>query len=90
MRFAIIAIILVLFVLIFHSLFVLYDYGFNNPDSGAFTMLEDKLEDRMPESYRDKNEELLQFFGVGRFIVLAIALACFALEIIDRKRVVSE
>ena len=90
MKFALIAVTLVLFVFIFHSLFVLFDYGFNNPDSGAFTMLEEKLEDRMPMSYRNKNDELIQFFGVGRFVVLAVALACFALEIIDRKRVVSE
>jgi len=90
MKFAIVGIAMVLLFVVFHFLFIMIDYGYNNPDSGAFSLIDDKLQpymDKAPSEYKNKPAELLQFFGLGRFVILAMILVCFAAEAFTRSKV---
>lgn len=91
MKFAIYGILLVLFVFVFHAIFIMVDYGYNNPVNGGFTLMRDKLNESMSPSYRsssyNQSKMLSQFFGAGRFIILAIAVGCFVVEALDNPKI---
>jgi len=79
---------LLLLFFIFHALFVMFDYAYNNPDSGAFTQLRDRFNDTMTTEYRDaaynRSQTYLQFFSLGRFVFLGTCLGCFVIAALDR------
>ena len=85
--------ILIIFMLImcaglFHILFVMFDYGFNNPDSGAFTALEEQMNETLTGEYRnaayERNVMMREFFGVGRVIIVLICVIIIAYLLFDR------
>lgn len=91
MKFALAAIILVLVAGIFHMVFTVVDYGYNNPDTGAFTRAHDIIRDNMKTPYYqnwldDQQTFQLQFFGLGRFIILVMAIVLFAVEALTRPK----
>lgn len=89
MKFAILGVAMVLLFIVFHFLFIMFDFAYNNPDNGAFTLMDDKIAPHMlqaPSGYTNKPAELAQFFGLGRFIVLAMIIICFIAEVLSRRR----
>lgn len=85
--------VLIIFMLImtagvFHILFTMFDYGFNNPDSGGFTLLDEQMNETLTGEFRDnanaRNAMLHQFFGIGRVVVLAVCVIAIAFILFDR------
>ena len=74
---------------VFHIMFTVFDYGFNNPDTGAFTRLEEYMNETLTGDYQDtayaRNEMARQFFGIGRFVILAICFGLIVYLLVERK-----
>ena len=92
MKFALLAIILVLVAAMFHIVFTVVDYGYNNPDSGGFTIANDIIGDRLKTPYfqnwfDNQTSFTREFFGVGRVVILAMVVVCFAAEGFTRTKV---
>lgn len=93
MRIYVVAIIMmVLFTGIFHMLFIMFDYGFHNPDSGAMTQLGEKfnetLSPSMASSRYNNTKMLRQSFGISRFICIGSIPVICVVAILRRQRVV--
>jgi len=90
MKFVIIAIIMVLIAGILHMVFIGFDYGFHNPDSGMLPQLREKLNDSMLPEYRNKaynNSQMMrEAFGIGRVICIGLAIAIAPLELFKKPR----
>lgn len=88
MKFLVAAIILVLLAGTFHVLFIVYDYAYNNPDSGGFILAQEALNDSLNPYYRNwvNNRTIMmrQFFGIGRVILLALCIVMFVAEVFTR------
>jgi len=73
---------------LFHILFTMFDYGFNNPDTGAFTALEEQMNETLTGDYQDSaydlNVMMRQFFGIGRVVIVGICVVVIAFIIFDR------
>ena len=85
--------IIIIFMLImcagmFHILFTMFDYGFNNPDTGAFTVLEEQMNETLTGDYQqsayDLNVMMREFFGIGRVVIIGIIVAIIAFILFDR------
>jgi len=85
--------IIIIFMLImcaglFHILFVMFDYGFNNPESGAFAALEEQMNETLTGDYKDNAYErtvmLREFFGIGRVVIVAVCVIIIAFILFDR------
>ena len=93
MKYVVLAILLVCLAGVFHILFIMFDYGFNNPVSGAFTKLQENFNETVENDpnwtgwYDDHQNFYLQFFGIGRFCLIGLALVFFAVEAISRSRI---
>lgn len=89
-RYAILAIVMVMLAGIFHILFIMFDYGYNNPDTGAFTRLESMMNETLTGDYQqsafDNNNMMRQFFGIGRFIILAICAIAFVVGVLGTRQ----
>lgn len=90
MKFLVAGLFLVLVAGFLHIQFIMYDYGFNDPTHGAFTKMQDVMNDTLSPEYRNwtynHTVEQKQFFGVGRVICIGMCLACFGIEIFDHFR----
>ena len=78
-KFAVLIVAMVLMTGIFHMIFIMYDWGFHNPDSGVFTILDEHANDTITnETFKnsyDNNTNMFQdFFGYGRFFLLAVTV----------------
>ena len=89
MKYAVLAIVMVFMAGIFHVMFIMFDYGFNDPDVGAFRKLPEIMNDSLSPTYQNwtYNQSMLarQFFGVGRFICIALCPILFVIEAVTRK-----
>ena len=92
--FLVFGVMMVMFAGIFHIMFIMYDYGFNNPDSGAFTQLRERLNESMNGSWQtdayNKSVQLQQFFGIGRVICIGLAPVMFVIAVAGRKNTYEE
>jgi len=74
---------------LFHILFVMFDYSFNNPDTGAFTRLGEIANESLTgdhrTQYNDNSVMLGQFFGLGRIILIGVCLIFLAVGALDSK-----
>jgi hypothetical protein len=84
----IIVFMLIMLAALFHIMFTVFDYGFNNPDSGAFTLLEEQMNETLTGDHQsDAYENMLnarEFFGMGRVIIIAICVGVMAFILVDR------
>lgn len=80
---------LLLLFFIFHGLFVMFDYAYNNPDSGAFTLLREQFNETMNAEQRDiaydRSQLYMDFFSLGRVAFLATCIGCFVIAALDRE-----
>lgn len=90
MKFLIIGMFLVLMAGFFHIQFIMYDYAFNDPTHGAFTKMQETLNESLSPQYQswvnNHTVELKQFFGVGRVVIIGLCLGCFGIEVFDHFR----
>ena len=89
MKFVVLAIGMVVIAGIFHMLFIMFDYGYNNPDTGAFSRMVEELNETMSPYYRNWmwNNTLMyrEFFGIGRFICMALCPILIGVEIFSKR-----
>lgn len=89
-RFAIIAIVMIVLAGFFHVMFVIMDYGYNNPETGAFRRVQNALNDTLSDSYaswvNNGTMKMRQFFGIGRVVVVGVCILACSLEILERRR----
>lgn len=87
-KFFILAVIMVLLAGIFHMVFIVFDYGFHNSESGAFNLLRENLNNSMDSDWRNKtyNNSLMlrEAFGYGRVICIILCPACFVIGVFKR------
>ena len=73
---------------IFHILFTVFDHGFNNPDTGGFTMLEEQMNETLTGDYQqsayDLNVMMREFFGIGRVVIVGVCVVIIAFILFDR------
>lgn len=73
---------------LFHIMFTMFDYGFNNPDSGAFTALQEQMNETLTGDYQtdayERNVMLREFFGIGRVVIVLICVIIIAFILFDR------
>ena len=74
---------------VLHVGFIMFDYGFHNPDSGAFIKLRNVANETISnETWRnDANSQgnmLRQAFGIGRVICIGLCVLCFIIAVLDR------
>lgn len=90
MKFAVLGIMLVLITGLLHIMFIMFDYGFNDSDRGAFVKLSEKMNNTLDsdtqQSTYEKATELQEFFGIGRFITLGLGLVMFAVEVLNKPK----
>jgi len=82
MKFVVLAIFMVLFFGVFHMVFIVFDYAYNDPDAGAFSLLQDSFNETVEDTdrqdwYNDHQNFYLEFFGIARFGFLALAIIFF-------------
>lgn len=91
MKLAVVGVAFVLIAGLLHILFVMYDYAYNDPNDGAFIKLRESLNGSMNWEMRNKtynnSRVVVQMFGIGRFLILAMAVVCFAIEAFSRQRI---
>ena len=84
----VIMLMLVMMLGLFHIVFTVFDYGFNNPESGAFTLLEETMNETLTGDYQSdafaNNQMAREFFGIGRFIIMAIIVIVGAVILFDK------
>lgn len=89
MKYAVLAILMIILAGTFHILFIMFDNAYNNPDTGAFTKLTEVMNKTLNDEYRDRtyNNTLMykEFFGIGRVITIALAPVLFAIEAFTHK-----
>jgi len=72
---------------IFHMLFIMFDYAYYNPDSGAFIMLPEVMNETMTPEYQNitYNQTIMyrEAFGMGRFAVMGLCVVTFFIGIFD-------
>lgn len=91
MRFAVLAIIMVLFAGFFHIMFIMFDNVWYNDDNGVFKILPEKMNNSMSsetanESW-NKTGMLRDAFGMGRVICIILVPVCICLEAVDKPRI---
>ena len=90
MKFAVIAVVMVVMAGVFHMMFIMFDYGFFNPDTGGFVQLSDKLNESMLPEYRNQAYNQSQlfkwFFGMGRVICIVLCPVFGMVELFVSKR----
>lgn len=85
----------VLFALIgftLHISFIMYDYAFHNPSSGAFVKLRDIANETIVnETWRDNTnaqaDMLRQAFGIGRVVCMGLCILLFVIAVLDKPSV---
>ena len=89
-KYVIYGIVLVMLVGVFHILFIAFDYGFNNPDTGAMTRIKEISNETLTGDYRDSANDnyamLTQFFGIGRFAILVIGIIGFVVCVLAGRK----
>lgn len=94
MKYVVLAIFLVLMAGIFHMLFVVFDYAYNDPTRGAFSMLQDDFNeshnDTWDDWYEDHNNLYMQFFGIGRVGCIFLAILFAVVGMVSKYREGSE
>ena len=73
---------------LFHIIFTMFDHGFNDPDSGGFTLLQEQINETLTGDYKDtayeRNTMLKEFFGIGRVIIVGMCVLIIAYMLFDR------
>lgn len=77
----------VLIALVFHGLFIMYDYAYYNPDSGGLLKVAEVFNETLNDEYRNLtwNQTMMfrQAFGMGRFIVMGLSLLFLVISVLD-------
>lgn len=85
--FAVLTVICLLLFFVFHAIFIVFDYAYYNPDSGAFIKLTETMNETLNPVYRNitYNQSVMfrQAFGIGRFAVLGLCLVFFVIGVVD-------
>ena len=85
--FAVLAITCLSLFFLFHSIFIMFDYAYYNPDSGALLTLSETMNETLTPAYQNLcwNQSVMfrQAFGVGRFIVLGFCVLFFIVDVAD-------
>jgi len=85
------AIILVVLAGIFHMLFIMFDYGFFNPDSGAFNLLRENLNNSLNDTLIKPQMQAhfnmyREAFGIGRIICIGFIPVAFIVQVIAGRK----
>lgn len=72
-----------------HVSFIMFDYAFHNPDSGAFIKLRNVANNTIDNtSWRDNTNDqgnmLRDAFGIGRVICIGLCVLCFIIAVLDK------
>lgn len=90
-KFAILGIFMAVIFGFFHIMFIMMDYGFNDPEKGAFVRVQNVLNDTLSSKYQNWTNNgtvmMRQFFGVGRVVILGVIIVCFTMEIMESRKV---
>jgi len=86
MKYALLIVVMVLMVGMFHMLFIMVDYVFIGDEHGAFPIMQDKLNDtwniQTKNSVQNMSVMLKQFFGIGRVVIIVlIPVACVLMAV---------
>ena len=77
-KFAVAAVVCVLFAGMFHMIFIMFDYAFWDDEDGAFYKLSDKLNDSMDDTHRqtafEQGQMFKQGFGICRVICIGMCI----------------
>lgn len=88
--YALLTIVFVTTAFVLHMSYIMYDYGFYNPDSGALYEFTDALNETMntkTQSAAWNNTQMLkEAFGLCRFGTLAVGLTIYVIGVIDEHR----
>jgi hypothetical protein len=91
MKYAILGVLMILFALIFHMMFIMFDYAFFDPDVGGLTRLREEMNESMLTEQRNQaynNSVMLrQGFGLGRVICIALCPILFVIEALSRPKI---
>ena len=85
--FAVLSVTCLLLFFVFHVIFIVFDYAYYNPDSGAFIQLTETMNETLNPEYRNitYNQSVMfrQAFGIGRFVILGLCLTFFVIGVVD-------
>ena len=91
MKFVVAAVFCVIMAALFHMIFIMVDYGFNNPTGGGFVKAQEILDDMLRPEWKNwmhNNSAFSRsFFGMGRFILIAMCVVCFCVEALAKPKV---
>jgi hypothetical protein len=77
-----------MFVGLFMFLYIMFNYGFHNTDSGAFTMLDAQRNNMMNPSYSAWAQDLLNFnhnwWGTGFCVCIVLVIICGFIDILRK------
>ena len=88
--FAVFTIMFVCIAAIFHFMFIMFDYAYYNPDSGALIKMTEAFNETLSTKYQNdlwnQTVMLREAFGYGRFGFFASGLIIFAVGVFDDRR----
>ena len=91
-KFVIMVVIMATLTGVMHMLFIMFDYAFHNPTSGAMPAISDAFNDSgllRPEYQNDSINQTRMFrdgFGIGRFVCIGLIPVCSIIIILTDKR----
>jgi len=91
MKYAVLAIVMVCIAGMCHMMFIMFDYGFFDTESGGLHKLQETLNNSLNDQYRNSTYNttimLKNGFGWGRVICIGLAPVLFAVEAFNRSKI---
>lgn len=86
MKFPVFTVMSILMVGLFIILYIMFNFGFHNPDTGAFTILDSHRDDMMNPTYSNWARELLDYnhswWGTGFCVLIIMVIVCGFIDVL--------
>jgi len=90
MKFPIFTVMSIMLTGLFFFMYVVFNYGFHNPDTGAFTKIDDKIDMAMGSEQADWTRDILDFWhniwGAVFVVVIIMNIVCGFIDVIRQPR----
>lgn len=90
MRFPFMAFLCVIISGLCFSVFIVFNYAYNNPDSGVFTILDEKASEQMSSKwynwFTERRERIVNGFGMAGVVILFVAIIITVASGLEHRR----
>lgn len=90
MKFVIAAVVMIVMAGIFHMMFIMFDYGFHDPDAGFVPKLSERINETVDSNTQSRmnNQSIMirEAFGYCRVICIGLCIVFFIAEAVTGRR----